>query len=68
MEFSFDVEEVMKGCQQKILPNGAMIVLLKSDRVSYIGGQVTQVIDKMGHASSYAQGLGTVITTHAKLV
>ena len=68
MDFSFSVEQVMQGVSQKVLANGAMICLLKSEKVSFIGGQVTQVIDKMGTASATAQGLGTVITTHAKLV
>ena len=68
MEFSFNVEQVMQGVSQKVLGNGAMICLLKSDKVSFIGGQVTQIIDKMGEASAKAQGLGTIITTHAKLV
>lgn len=58
MEFNFDVEKVMQGVCQKVLPNGAMICLLKSDRVSFLGGQLTQVIDNMGTASAKAQGLG----------
>ena len=68
MDFNFSVEQTLQGVSQKVLPNGAHICLLKSDKVSFIGGQVTQVIDRMGTASSHAQGLGTVITTHAKLV
>ena len=58
----------MEGVCQKVLPNGAMICVLKAQNVSFIGGQLTQIIDKMGNASATAQGLGNIITTHAKLV
>ena len=50
------------------MPNGASIVLMKGEDVSYIGGQVTNIIDTLGEASSIAQGLGNTITTHSKLV
>ena len=44
------------------------MAVLKTDTASFIGGQVTQVIDAMGQASATAQGLGAVITTHSKLM
>ena len=41
---------------------------MKGEDVSYLGGQVTQIIDALGEASAIAQGLGSTITTHSKLI
>ena len=54
----------MSGGCKKTLPNGASIIVIKGEDVSYVGGQVTQIIDQMGDASAVAQGLGATITTH----
>ena len=68
MEFNFDCERALQGGIQERLPNGAAIVLMKGEEVSYVGGQATQIIDAMGQASAEAQGLGATITTHQKLI
>ena len=64
MEFGFDCQKALAGGTKEVLPNGAAIVVMRSEDVSYLGGQVTQIIDAMGQASAEAQGLGAVITTH----
>ena len=68
MEFGFDCSRAMSGGIKETLPNGASIVLIRGEDVSYVGGQVTQIIDAMGEASAIAQGLGATITTHSKLI
>ena len=68
MEFSFDCARALSGGLKETLPNGASLILMKGDDVSYLGGQVTQIIDAMGEASATAQGLGATITTHSKLI
>lgn len=50
------------------LENGASIVELSPQKIPYVGQKVTQIIDAMGSASATAQGLGSVITTHAKFI
>lgn len=68
MEFGFSCQTALQGGIKETLPNGAAIVLMKGQDVSYLGGQVTQIIDAMGQASAVAQGLGATITTHQKLM
>ena len=68
MDFAFDCQRALSGGTKETLPNGAAIVLMRSEDVSYVGGQVTQIIDAMGNASATAQGLGATITTHSKLI
>ena len=68
MEFSFDCARALSGGIKETLPNGASLVLIKGDDVSYVGGPVTQIIDAMGEASAIAQGLGATVTTHNKLI
>ena len=68
MDFGFNCEQALQGGIKEVLPNGAAMVLMKGSDVSYLGGQVTQIIDAMGEASATAQGLGATITTHAKLM
>ena len=54
MEFAFDCARALSGGTKETLPNGASIVLLRGEDVSYVGGQVTQIIDAMGEASAVA--------------
>ena len=68
MEFGFNCQNAMSGGCKEVLPNGAHVILMKGEDVSYVGGQVTQIIDQMGDASASAQGLGATITTHQKLI
>lgn len=38
MEFGFNCEQALSGGIKERLPNGAVIVLIKGEDVSYIGG------------------------------
>ena len=54
MEFGFDCQNAMSGGCKETLPNGASIIVIHGEDVSYPGGQVTQIIDSMGDASAEA--------------
>jgi len=41
MEFGFSCQTALQGGIKEVLPNGAAIVLMKGEDVSYLGGQVT---------------------------